>query len=149
MTGKGLNTTYFKWRDKQGCDWLVSRSKGVTMIQWSAETRLSCGVGKAHIKAFEVGSLLPMRIACLMDVVVDSEVQNRGVGSMLIRAAMNDCERMGSLGMRGEISSVDEPHFSKLKHIYEKLGFSFVLYGSEQLNERSNTAGEIKISFDE
>ncbi len=149
MTGKDSNPTFFKWRDKKGCDWVVSRREYQTLVYWRAETPMFRGIGKADIKAREIGSLLPMRTARLMDVVVDNEVQGRGVGSMLIRVAMNDCQRMGSLGMHGEISSVDEDHFPKLKHIYEQLGFSFVLYDSDQLNERSNTVGEIEIRFND
>ena len=149
MRGHDINATWFRWRDKKGCVWVVSRRERQTMVHWRAETPLFRGTGEADVKALEVGSLRPMRIARLMDVVVDGEVQGRGVATMLIRAAMNDCQRLGSLGMDGEISSVDENHFPKLKHIYEKLGFSFVLYASDQSNGRSNTVGEIEIRFDD
>ena len=149
MRRDDMRTASFQWRDKKGCVWVVSRLQQQTMIHWRAETPLFRGTGEAAVKALEIGSLRPMRIARLMDVVVDDEVQNRGVGSMLIRAAMNDCQRLGSLGIDGEISSVDEDHFPKLKHIYEKLGFSFDLYASDQFNGRSNTVGEIEIRFDD
>ena len=149
MIVKGSNTTFFKWRDKKGCVWVVSRHQQQTMVHWRAATPQLRGTGEADVKAFEIGSLRPMRIARLMDVVVDREVQGRGVGSMLIEAAMNDCQRLGSIGMDGKISSVDEDHFPKLKHIYEKLGFSFVLFDSDQLNGRSNTVGGIEIRFDD
>ena len=143
------NTTGFQWRDKKGCVWIVSRREQQTLVHWRAASPQFRGIGEADIKALEVGSLRPMRIARLMDVVVDGEVQDRGVGTMLIKAAMNDCKRLGSMGMDGKISSVDENHFPKLKHIYEKLGFSFVLYDSDQSNGKSNTVGEIEIRFDD
>ena len=118
------------------------------MVHWRAETPMFPGTGEAKVKALEIGSLRPMMFARLVDVEVDAEVQNRGVGSMLIRAAMNDCRSLGSLGMDGEISSVDKNHFPKLRHFYEKLGFSFVLYDADQLDGRTNPVGNIEIRFD-
>lgn len=144
-----MRTASFQWRDKKGCVWIVSRRAQQTLVHWRAATPQFSGIGEADIKAFEVGSLRPMRIARLMDVVVDDGVQDRGVGSMLISAAMNDCKRLGSVGMDGEISNVDENHFPKLKHFYEKLGFSFVLYEVDQLNARTNKVGRIEIKFDD
>lgn len=144
-----VKASSFEWRDKKGCVWIVSRRETQTLVRWCAANPRFGVVGEACIKALEVCSLRPMRIARLMDVKVNGEAQDRGIGTMLIRAAMDDCKRLGSVGMDGEISSVDANHFPKLKHIYEKLGFSFVLYGSDQLNERSNTVGEIEIRFDD
>ena len=149
MKGNNSNTTFSRWRDKEGCVWIVSRREYLTMVHWRAATPQHRGTGEADVKALEIGSLRPMRTARLMDVVVDVEVQDRGIGTMLIKAAMNDCQRMGSLGMDGKISSVDEDHFPKLRHFYEKLGFSFVLYDADQLNGRTNTVGQIEIRFND
>ena len=146
--GTNLDRLCFKWRDKKGFVWFVSRNELPTMVQWRAAMPQSWGTGKVCVKVREVGSQRPMHIARLTDVVVDSEVQDRGVGSMLIETAISYCQLLGSVGMDGELSCVDEGHFPKLKHFYEKLGFSFVVYDTDKLTENSNAVGKIGIRFD-
>ena len=46
-------------------------------------------------------------MARLLDIRVDKHVEDRGVGTMLVEAAIEDCERRGILGMDGEISSAE------------------------------------------
>ena len=140
-------TTAYPCRDRHGFDWYVIRTDELTMVHWRAVSRHFNGEGDAKVKVRAIGSLQTLQMACLMDVQVDRWVENRGVGSMLVRAAIEDCKRQGNLGIYGEISKVDEDHFSKLKHFYEKLGFTFVLYDENELDENSNTVGKIELHF--
>lgn len=88
-----------------------------------------------------------LEIGRLVDVRVDSSMENRGVGSMLVKAAIEVSKRRGNLGIDGKIRRVDPDHFDKLKHFYEKLGFDFELFDAERLDVRSNTVGRIFMRF--
>ena len=78
---------------------------------------------------------------------VNSFMENRGVGSMLVKEAIDACKRRGNLGIDGNISKVDRDHFDKLKHFYERLGFDFELFDAERLDGRSNTVGRVFMRF--
>ena len=86
-------------------------------------------------------------MAHLMDVQVNRHMENRGVGSMLVQEAAKECKLRGHRGIEGKISSVDSDHFDKLKHFYEKLGFTVVFYAPEHPDYRHNRVGKIEMLF--
>ena len=87
-------------------------------------------------------------IARLNDLQVSAPFENRGMGSMLVREALQVCKRLGHEGMDGDLSIVDSDHFDKLKHFYEKLGFSVVFYRPGDPDYRISRAGKIEIKLD-
>ena len=86
-------------------------------------------------------------MAFLNDVRVDDRIENRGLGSMLVREAIEECKRRGHKGLYGHLSEVDKDHFSKLKHFYGRLGFSIVFYGTTHPNYKFNRVGKIEMAF--
>ena len=87
-------------------------------------------------------------IARLNDLQVSAPFENRGMGSMLVREALEICKRLGHEGMDGDLSMVDSDHFDKLKHFYEKLGFSVVFYSPGDPDYRISRVGKIDIKFE-
>ena len=82
-----------------------------------------------------------LEIGEIVDLRVNSFKENRGIGSMLVKSAIEASKQRGNLGIDGKISRVDRDHFDKLKHFYKKLGFDFELFDAERLDGRSNTVG--------
>ena len=155
MVEDGPKTTFFDWRDRTGLTWRFCQEEGITTVSWYG---LPDGYNygcKAYVKTHQLDLGDPedddtvrlLEIGRLVDVRVDSSMENRGVGSMLVKAAIEVSKRHGNLGMDGTISDVDSDHFPKLRHFYEKLGFTFELYGEDQLGERSTTVGKIFMRF--
>ena len=67
---------------------------------------------------------------------------------MLVREALEICQRLGQEGMDGDLSIVDSDHFDKLKHFYEKLGFSVIFYSPGDPDYRISRVGKIDIKFE-
>ena len=88
-------------------------------------------------------------MAHLTDVRVERRMENRGAGSMLVRRAIEECKRRGHKGIEGDLSSVDMDHFDKLKHFYEKLGFTVIFYEPEHPDYRNPWDGKIEMTFGE
>ncbi len=137
----------FQWRDKLGEMWTVQFTR--SPIGFSAEetcgTRLRAGVMQVQALSTENAKLPIVR---LNDIQVDTQFENRGMGSMLVREALEICKRLGHVGMYGTLSIVDSDHFDKLKHFYEQLGFSVVFYKPGDPNYRHSSVGKIEIMFD-
>ena len=101
----------------------------------------------AHVQTQDLDSQRQLPMACLLDVEVNERMENRGAGSMLVGEAIEECKRRGHVGIEGKISSVDSDHFDKLKHFYEKLGFTVVFYAPEHPDYRHNRVGKIEMLF--
>ncbi len=155
MVGDGLETTFFYWRDRTGLTWRFRQEWGIYTVSWYG---LADGYNYgcvAHVKTHQLDlgdsededTVRPLEIGRLVDVRVDGSMENRGVGSMLVKAAIEVSKRRGNLGLDGKISRVDCAHFDKLKHFYEKLGFDFELFDAERLDVRSNTVGRVFMRF--
>ena len=155
MVDDGLKRTSFAWRDRAGLTWRFRQEVGIETVSWHG---LPDGYNYgcvAHVKTHKLDlgdsededTVRPLEIGRLVDVRVNSSMENRGVGSMLVKTAIDACKRRGNLGMDGKISDVDKDHFPKLRHFYEKLGFTFELYDEDQLGERTTTVGKIFMRF--
>lgn len=137
----------FQWRDRLGKIWTVQFAK--SPIGFSARvtsgTRLQPGV--MHVQTHSTGDPKP-HIARLNDLQVAAPNEDRGMGSMLVKEALEICRRLGHEGMEGDLSIVDSDHFDKLKHFYEKLGFSVVFYKPGDPDYGISRVGKIDFRFD-
>ena len=86
-------------------------------------------------------------MALLNDVRVDKLIEDRGLGSMLVREAIEECKRRGHKGICGYLSEADSCHFPKLKYFYNKLGFSVGFYDVKHSDYRFDRVGEIEMFF--
>lgn len=155
MVDDGVKRTAFAWRDRTRLTWHFRQEEDIHMVSWYGLAD-GCNYGcKAYVKTHQIDlgdsededTVRLLEIGRIIDVRVDSSMENRGVGSMLVKAAIEACKRRGNLGIDGEISRVDRDHFDKLKHFYEKLGFDFELFDAERLDVRSITVGRIFMRF--
>ncbi len=155
MMDDGLKKTFFSWRDRTGLTWRFRQEDGCHMVSWYG---LADGYNygcKAFVKTHQIDlgdsededTVRLLEIGRIIDVRVDSFMENRGVGSMLVKLAIEASKRRGNLGLDGEISSVDRGHFDKLEHFYEKLGFDFELFEPALSDRRSKTVGRISMRF--
>jgi GNAT superfamily N-acetyltransferase len=65
--------------------------------------------------------------------IMDKSLQNRGIGSFLLRFIHEWATRKGVRKIYGDLSYIDAGHFDKLRHFYEKLGYAFKLYDLSKL----------------
>ena len=153
MIDDGSEATCFDWVDRTEQIWLFRKVEGPTMVSWYGTPCDQQGRCVAQVKTHEIipndskGSFRKLEIARLENVHVESPAENRGVGSMLVKAAIEVCKQRGNSGLDGELSCVDRRHFRKLEHFYEKLGFTFKLFDNDQLDKSSNTVGKIFMRF--
>ena len=155
MVDDGFKRTFFAWRDRTGLTWRFRQEEGIHMVSWYGLLEGYNYGCEAFVKTHQIDlgdsededTVRLLEIGRIIDVRVNSFMENRGVGSMLVKAAIEVSKRRGNLGIDGEISDVDSDHFPKLRHFYEKLGFTFELYGEDQLGERSTTVGKIFMRF--
>lgn len=61
--------------------------------------------------------------AVLGDVEVNDRMRRRGIGSLLVEYAIDECRRRGCNVLTGEI--IGRENLCELRNFYEKLGFSF------------------------
>ena len=140
----------FEWRDRYGLVWDVYVYDDETLISWFARPRYDGYIGGTNLAHVSTHTFDPLRKspkARLQDVQIDRYLENRGTGSMLVRQAIEECKRRGHEGIEGKLSSVDSDHFDKLKHFYEKMGFSFVIYDSDHPNHGGTRVGKIQLIF--
>ena len=90
-----------------------------------------------------------LSIARLIDVRVDRRVEDRGIGSMLVKEAIAECKRRGNKGIYGDLSIADKDYFPKLEHFYEKLGFSVVFYEKDHPADGGWRVGKIEMLFED
>ena len=140
----------FQWRDRCGLAWDVYIYDDGALMSWIARPRYDGYIGGTNVAHVRTHTLNPLRKspkARLQDVQVDRYLENRGTGSMLVREVIKECKRRGHEGIEGKLSSVDSHHFDKLKHFYEKLGFTVVFYAPEHPDYRQNRVGKIEMLF--
>lgn len=145
------SSTRFQWRDRCGLVWDVSTRHDEAMLTWFARPGIAEYIGGGtnliNVSTYTRDPFGKSPMALIQDVKVDSYLQNRGTGSMLVRQAIEECKRRGYEGIEGDISSVDSDHFDKLKHFYKKLGFSMVFYSPEHPDHKGNRVGKIEMLF--
>lgn len=145
--GNGEVFRKFQWRDKSGFTWNVEFCNGSSGFSGYAVLDQRGGTGRIHLQANSLGSQqLPM--AFQDDVHVDSHSENRGLGSMLFGAIIEECMLRGHKGICGNLSESDRIRFPKLKHFYEKLGFSVYFYDNRHPEYGFARAGKIEMIFD-
>ena len=86
--------------------------------------------------------------AVLLDIRIDEEVENRGVGTLLLKAIIEDCKLQGHVGIEGDLSETDRDHFDKLAHWYPKNGFTIEFYDEEEIQQAGGKPGRVWITFD-
>ena len=137
----------FQWRDKHGLVWTVEFTEellGFSGFMASTQVR---GTGLVHVQTHNIHSQ-KQSMALQNDVRVDCHIENRGLGSMLVKKAIEECIRRGHKGIYGYLSEADRDRFLKLKHFYKKLGFSVVFYAEEHPDYRFDRVGTIEMVFD-
>ena len=143
----------FQWRDRCGLVWDVHVYDDQAMISWFARPsyvgyiggtkRGACADPILSILSAKVAQGAPPRRASRHDT--HGEPRHRVyVGSEKL---IKECKRRGHEGIEGKLSSVDSDHFDKLKHFYEKLGFTVVFYAPEHPDYRQNRVGKIEMLF--
>ena len=142
----------FAWRDRDGLIWDVSVAESIRQVSWHAESRRGSGIGEASVQIREVEfpdleTRVHMPIAHIVDLRVSDYMQNRGVGSMLVRQAVDECKRRGHLGIDGDLSREDQSHFDRLERFYEKMGFSVEFYHADDPANDGTIVGGIKTMF--
>lgn len=137
----------FLWRDRGGLVWTVEFIEDSSSLYWCAKSEEIYEKGLIFVQTHDIHSQ-KLLMAHLVDVRVDAPLENRGMGSMLVREAVKECKRRGHKGMDGYLSYVDKDHFPKLKYFYEKLGFSVKFNDAKHSDYKSSRAGKIEIIFD-
>ena len=137
----------FQWRDRLGKIWTVRFAKSPIGFSARVTSGTKLRAGEIHVQTYSTGDPKP-HIARLNDLQVGAPFENRGMGSMLVREALEICQRLGQEGMDGDLSIVDSDHFDKLKHFYEKLGFSVIFYSPGDPDYRISRVGKIDIKFE-
>ena len=119
------------------------------MLTWRMRPGNVGGRYEAYVKThdFDTGEQLPM--AHLTNVEINTGMENRGAGSMLVRRAIEACRRRGHKGIEGDLSRNDSDHFNKLKYFYENLGFTVIFYEPEHPDYRNPWDGKITLVFGE
>ena len=148
MTLDGTSSQFW-WGDKYGLIWHGHMDETPTSLSWRITPQGLGGRYEAYVKThdFDTGDQLPM--AHLTDVRVERRMENRGTGSMLVRRVIEECKRRGHKGIKGDLSRKDSDHFDKLKHLYEKLGFTVIFYEPEHPDYRNPWDGKITLVFGE
>ena len=137
------------WGHRCGLIWHGHMDEEPSMLTWRMRPGNVGGRYVAHVQthSFHTGEQLP--VAHLTDVRIHKRMENRGAGSMLVRRAIEECKRRGHKGIEGDLSDVDIDHFDKLKHFYEKLGFTVIFYEPDHPDYRNPWDGKITILFGE
>lgn len=72
------------------------------------------------------------KVAKIEDLQVDSNVENRGIGSSLLRLMESWAGCYGVNKLIGDLSNVDANHLDKLSYFYRKNGYDFHLHATEE-----------------
>jgi GNAT superfamily N-acetyltransferase len=62
--------------------------------------------------------------------IEDNRLENRGVGTLLLRCLEAWCRDRGFRETWGELSNIDSDHLDKLRHLYTKNGYTFSLFSA-------------------
>ncbi len=139
----------FQWRDKYGLIWHGHVDETPFELIWRIRPENLGGRYVAYVKTHSFDSHQQLPMAHLTDVRVERRMEDRGVGSMLIRRVIEECRRRGHKGIEGDLSRNDSDHFDKLKYFYEKLGFTVILYEPDHPDYRNPWDGKIERTFSE
>ena len=137
----------FQWQDKCGLTWDVCVRETPIDVSWYASPGRIGGRYEAYVLTHTLDCQEWLPMARLIDVRINSRMENRGAGTMLVREVIEECKRRGHVGIEGDVSSVDSGHFDKLKYFYKRLGFSVVFYGPEHPDYSYNKVGKIEMKF--
>lgn len=137
----------FLWRDRYGLIWSVRFAENPVGFSGYVASKGVRETGSVHLQTHDIDDQ-KQSMARLADVRVDAPIENRGLGSMLVRKAIEECIRSGHKGVYGYLSEADGDHFLKLKHFYQKLGFSVGFYSEEHPDYRFDRVGEVEMIFD-
>lgn len=136
----------FRWKDRAGRLWHVVFNNRYTGFSGYTAHEHEYGTSAIHIQTHGVEfRKLPM--AYLTDVRVAPEIQDRGIGSMLVATAIEECRQRGHAGIEGYLSDVDSDHFQKLEFFYRRLGFYVAFADPNDADYRFNRAGKIELVF--
>ena len=133
----------FQWQDKTGRTWIVHFYNESWGFEGFAASEHEHGTGSIHIQTHQLSQ--EQSIARLAYVQVDDRIENRGMGTMLVREAVKECKRRGHRGIDGYLSSADSDHFLKLKHFYTNLGFSVVFFTEKHPDYSHDRVGKIEM----
>ena len=150
--------------DKLGNRWGVIKKVDIFMTRWwilPHRTARANGEGKAFVRTHEViDKSLPwdhilsdndvgqLPMARLEDITVSQEVENRGVGTLLLKAIIEDCRQRGHTGIEGDLSDTDREHFDKLEYWYPQNGFSIKFYDKAERRRNRGKPGRVWMMFD-
>lgn len=145
---------HIKRKDNLGLIWDIYRIDSPNMREWYAATGDVGGRYETCVETHEIvdadsggENFRLLRLAKLLDIRIDGRMENRGVGSLLLREAVGECKRLGHLGLEGDLSREDKDHFDKLKHFYEKEGFTVEFFCSDDPRYSPIMLGRAEIIF--
>lgn len=142
-------------RDKCRKEWPLFKEINPIMTDWWIESFKIAGASVAtheivdyslppdHIVTDKDTRQLPM--ALLENIEVQPE--NRGIGTLLLKAIIEDCKERGHKGLEGFLSAADRDHFDKLEYWYSTNGFSVEFYEQEAV-QTPDKLGRVWIMFD-
>ena len=108
----------FRWRDRGGTVWSVGFDENPVGFSGYVASKGVRGTGSVYLQTHDIDNQEQSR-ALLADVRVDGPVENRGLGSMLVRTAIEECKRRGHKGIDGYLSDVDRDHFPKTRTLLQ------------------------------
>ena len=81
--------------------------------------------------------------AFLVYIRVRKEYEDRGIGSLLINLVERWEIERGVTKICGDISIKDKDHFDRLKHFYNKNGWTFELFDKSKITPGSSSVGRV------
>ena len=151
MTDIGTQGMYqwnhvWQWRDNTGQAWNIHQTVDPGVTVWRARCEGFWGKNIANLLTRDCDSKR-LSFAFLADIHIDSSVENRGLGSMLLTLVIAACRARMHQGIEGDLVEVDSGHFDKLKHFYEKFGFTVTFYTPGDPRYDRQRRGEIRLEF--
>ena len=137
--------------DKSGKKWALFKeiNKLTGMTRWWAWPHKSAGIkgeGKATVRTHTEEDLHLRPMVFLYDITIEPE--DRGVGTLILQAVIQDCKQRGHIGIEGNLSEADRGHFGKLAYWYPKNGFRIEFYNEEERERRrTEWLGRVWINF--
>ena len=140
---------HLRKQDKKRRLWDIYLIEDDGMLSWYARSGSVGGRFETHVRTHDIVSptLAQSPMAILEDVQVHEDMENRGVGSILVKVAIAECKTRGHRGITGLLSSQDAYNFDKLKYFYEKLGFSVTFFGADNTQSSSRWQGKVELVF--
>ena len=140
-------TRSFRWADKFGLVWDVYVIEDEKSLSWYAMPNGLGGRYSAYVETHDYKLNQMLTMARLIDVRVSKQLEDRGVGSLLVGQAITECKQRGHRGIGGDLSTVDGGHFDKLEYFYKRLGFSVIFYEPSDPLYKPPFVGRIEMIF--